>query len=218
MTNEQDKAVHISSVIDKLKFKVDPGSLSIVDVRPIKAYGLVKYLETKCIPLNIAKKYLKELYIYNRKSGKHFYVLGLPNEDEGYQLQNEVFEGPLGESAITFIRGAENPSRAINVFYKFMDFASVAANAKEGQLQYDALILNSLSLLKKTEDFTYQHGNYKVGFTWMPNTPSGVKATEDLAEIFKKEQGLLHKPMNNLYKGYETVNAARIGLSKKTVT
>src|ERR1700741_1534752 len=116
MTIERDTALPLSVLLDKVKFKIERGALSIKDIGPIKHQGLKLHLEAKHIPLKIGKKYLRELNIYNKNSKKYFYALGFKNEEDGYELCNEVFRGYIDTRAVSFIRGTNPDLKAVSVF------------------------------------------------------------------------------------------------------
>src|SRR6202000_847056 len=143
MNIEHNKAVHISTILNKLKFTVDRGTLSIKDIAPINKTFLIDYLHSYYIPLTLAKKYLAQLYIYNKKSGKHFYALGFKSDEDGYEICNEVVKGYIDERATTFIQGRDPNSTSIHVFKDCSDFLSLAAGQKGGRLEGNSLVLNS---------------------------------------------------------------------------
>ena len=206
MNIEHNEAVHISAVLDKLNFKIERGTLSIKDVKAIRHNGLKKYLDEKCIPLKIGKRYLKEICIYNKKSKRHFYALGFKNEEGGYELYNEVFRGYVDARAITFIRGSDPSSKAINIFKDCMDFMSIATGKEDGRLKSDTIVLNSLSLWKQSQPYI-QHYGYKVAYSWLNNGKDGVHTIKLLDDFFASENNLRHITMNHKYAPLDSVNA-----------
>ena len=85
-------------------------------VGAIQNIALLKYLDERGIPQTAAKKYLKEVYVHNKNSGKSFFALGLSNENGGYELRNGKFKGSLSPKGISFIRGARLLHDEIHVF------------------------------------------------------------------------------------------------------
>ncbi len=180
-------------------------TLSLRNSSPIKQLGLINYLTTRGIPLYIAQKYLKELHVYNKETGKKFFALGLQNEEGGYELRNPFFKGCLAPKAISFIRGKNYPPQSISIFEGFMDYLSIVSQLKNKPLSGDAIILNSLSCLRQIYPYLKGYG-YKTAYTWMDNDPSGETATLALGDFLKTQEGITHKPMNKVYAPFKDVN------------
>lgn len=180
-------------------------TLIVKSAHAIKHRALKHYLEQRGIPLDIAKRYLKELRIHNAVSGKTFFALGLPNEDEGYEIRNAVFKGCVGAKEISFIRGRKEKQDALHIFEGMMDYLSLVAINKGETLKDDAIILNSLSLLEKAKPYIRNY-TYKVVLTWMDNDAAGRKAVRAWDEFFDAETDILHTPMNAAYKENKDVN------------
>lgn len=181
-------------------------SLVLKSDKPIQHLGLVHYLKKRGVPLELAKRHLREIHVRNKDTGKGFFALGFPNEDGGFELRNPFFKGSLAPKAISFIRGSRPKPQSIHVFEGFMDCLSAMTLAPDWQLAGDAIVLNSLSCLKQIVPYAQNYG-YRLAFTWMDNDKAGEKATATLGDFFKTEAGLLHKPMNALYVPHKDVNA-----------
>jgi hypothetical protein len=48
-------------------------------VREIRSDYLTNYLAARKIPLELARKYLKEIIVYNSQKGLNFTLVGIPN-------------------------------------------------------------------------------------------------------------------------------------------
>lgn len=167
------------------------------------------------ISLEAAKLHMKEVKAYNRKSKKHFFALGMKNEEDGYELRNQHFKGCLGAKDITVIRGIDPSNHGLHVFEGAFDFETVLTWNKGNPLKDDAYILHSVSNLNKLPPYLNGYG-YKIAYTWMDNDKAGRKARGSLMEIFKAEDRLRHRPMNRLHRPHKVPNAwqmARMGLS-----
>ncbi len=204
--NMSDKSSEIlfSVPLESNNAEVEP-TLELRNSGTIKQIGLVNYLTTRGIPLPIAQKYLKELHVCNKDSGRKYYALGLANEEGGYELRNPFFKGCLAPKAISFIRGKIPKPKSISIFEGFMDYLSIVSQLKDKQLAGDAIILNSLSCLNQINAYIQGYG-YEVAYTWMDNDSSGKVATSTLSSFFKTQEGITHKAMNNLYITYKDVN------------
>ena len=180
--------------------------LELKRVRPLKHPALVKYLEGRAIPSEFALPYIKEALVHNHESKKNFFALGCANEESGYELRNPFFKGCVGSKSISFIRGAEPKPDGIHIFEGFFDYISAITYRQIDRFEEDTIILNSLSLLQHATPYIEGYG-YKVAYTWLDNDKAGHKGTEILAEFFKTEENLRHRPMNALYSPHKDVNA-----------
>lgn len=180
--------------------------LSIIRVKRIEHPALEYYLEERGIPPHIAALYLHEVHVKNKETGKTIFALGMKNEDDGYELRNPFFKGCVGAKMISFVRGTIPKPPGLQVFEGMMDFLSVVSDCPEGKLETDSIILNSLSCMDKATPFIKGYG-YRVVQSWMDNDPAGIKATWNLDEFLKTEDGLQHIPMNEFYRGHKDVNA-----------
>ncbi len=183
--------------------------------KPIEHLALVRYLEKRGIPLVLAKRHLKQVYVQSRETGKGMFALGFCNEDGGYELRNPFCKSCIAPKTVTFIRGSVPKPDSIHLFEGFMDYLSEAANCEAGELEGDSIVLNSLSCLKDAWPYIKGYG-YRTLYSWMDNDAAGTKATAAIAEFVKAEADLLHKPMNEAYAPHKDVNACRmhrLGLS-----
>ncbi|GGD64264.1 transposase [Emticicia aquatilis] len=205
--NMCDNSVELLNFHPKIPQAVEKDfALILKNSRSIQHLGLINYLEKRGIPLFIAQKYLKELHVYNKDTGKKFFTLGLPNEEGGFELRNPFFKGCLRTKAISFIRGKISKPQGIHIFEGLFDYLSVACDLKGQFFQDDAIILNSLSCLRQINPYIRNYG-YETAYTWMDNDHAGENATVMLAEFFKTQEGITHKIMNNVYAPHKDVNA-----------
>lgn len=186
-------------------YKDEDSALKLKSDREIQHAGLIAFLGNRGIPLNIAKMYLRQLYVHNGNSGMDFYTLGIRNEKKGFELRNRFFKGSLGKKYYSFIRGSKPKPESLHIFEGFMDYLSIITQGKGKPLEGDTIILNSLSNMARSTELIRNYG-YKVAYTWLDNDEAGKKATIAYDEFFQTEEGLQHKPMNKLYAPHKDVN------------
>lgn len=139
--------------------------------------ALCRYLNDRNIPFELANKYCKEVhYSFNDKS---YFAIGFPNNSGGYELRNPLFKGCIPPKEVTTIPG--NNAKEIMVFEGFFSFLSylVFKETNPSQLpnlQADFLILNSLSLFKKSRDIMEKHDRIHL-FLDLDNAGSKMAAT-----------------------------------------
>jgi Toprim-like/CHC2 zinc finger len=118
----------------------------ILDTRPLVDQTLLAYLEKRCIPMNIADRFCREVdfLLYGKKQT----VIGFQNKSGGYELRNEHFKGSSAPKDITFL---DNRTEGIAVFEGFFSFLSFQTINKNQQAPLtNCLVLNSLSFFEKS--------------------------------------------------------------------
>ncbi|OQP49070.1 hypothetical protein A4R26_31145 [Niastella populi] len=185
----------------------DDRKLIITHVQDIERPALIQYLESRGIPLSVAKPYLKEVYVHNKESKKSIFALGFKNDKSGYEIRNAFFKGSAKPKYLTFIRGLIPKPEGIHIFEGWPDYLTAIIRKRNGQrFKDDTIVLNSLSNLKKATPYIKGYG-YRIAYTWMHNDEPGKAATTSLDNFFKTEENLLHKPMNKEYAPYKDMNA-----------
>jgi hypothetical protein len=187
----------------------EESTLVLRDLKSIQDVGLIHYLSKAGIEVDLARKYLKELRIYNPKTGRKFVALGLKNEQSGFNLSNPFIKGCLGPLAITFIRGQKPKPAGIHVFADVLDYLSALSQLKGTAFRNDTIVLNSLSCLKQIIPYI-QHYGYQVAYSWMTNDPAGRNATAALDAFLTTQAAVRHQPMNKRYAPHQTVHAWHI--------
>jgi hypothetical protein len=186
--------------------KSDP-KLVLKNVQEIGNDLLIEYVESRGIPIWIARLHLKQLRIYNRDTGKAFAALGFINESGAYEARNPYIKITIGEHKdITFIRGTIVKPPGIYIFEGFFDYLSFLARQNGQPSEDDIIVLNSLSMLQEATAMIKGFG-YRYLCSWMDNDDAGRKATENIAAFCAAEQSILHRPMNLLYEKHKDVNA-----------
>ncbi len=206
---------NMTGFIPAIKPVIDPDeteaekTLVLKETFKIKTPKLIEYGLSRGIPENVLTKYFEEAMVFSNKSGKKFTSLSMRNELKGYELRNPFFKGCIGKKYISFIRGTQTSSGGIHIFEGAFDFVSHVVQNENKPLKYDAIILHSLSNLKKASAYIKGFG-YDVCYTWMDNDKPGLEAVKSWDGFCKVEETLLHTPMNNSYAPYKDVNAAHI--------
>lgn len=177
--------------------------------KPIGHLALLRYLERRGIPVELAQRHLQQVHAKNLQSGRSIFALGLRNEEGGYELRNPFFKGSIAPKAISFIRGSVPKPDHLHVFEGMLDFLSAAADCTGGQFEGDAIVLNSVSNLAQAIPYIKGYG-YRTLYSWMDNDAAGDKARQALYKLACAEAGLTHQPQNDLYMPYEDVNAWRM--------
>ncbi|MBD2705653.1 toprim domain-containing protein [Spirosoma sp. BT702] len=198
------------------QFANENASLVLKSKKPIQHVGLIHYLDKRGIPLDVARRHLKELRVHNTQTKKCFTALGFPNEEGGFELRNPFFKGCSRPKAISFVRGSVPKLEGIHLFEGFMDYLSAITQLRGNGLADDAIILNSLSCLKQAIAYMQNYG-YRVAYSWMDNDEAGAKAQTLLTEFCQTQADLRHTSMNKVYAPHKDVNAWHIHQLKLTL-
>ena len=184
--------------------KNDP-VLTIRSVDEIQFIALIRYLEGRGIPLLLAQRYMKQVKVFNKNTGKTFLALGVKNENGGYELRNPFFNGCIRPRTITFIRGTQPGSPRIHIFKDVFDYISILTELEQRVWEHDTILLNALSCVQLAAPYILNYG-YKTMYTWMDNNPVGQRATSILNSFTRNQPNLVHLKMNQVYADYLSVN------------
>lgn len=204
---------NMTGFIPAIKPVIDPDethtekTLILRQISAIQNQKLIEYGHSRGIPENLIREHFEQAIIFNSKTKKKFFALSMRNDLKGYELRNPYFKGCIGKKYITFIRGSKPKPEGVNIFEGTFDFLSVICQQDGKPLNDDAIILHSLSNLRKASAYLKNYG-YRNCYTWMDNDQPGIEAIKSWDGFCANENNLLHIPMNKMYERYKDVNAA----------
>ena len=180
--------------INLVDCKCSNDTINIVAIKSLRSLGLLRYLNSRCVPVLVAEKYCKEIHF--ELANKSYYSIGFLNDKGGYELRNAYCKNSSSPKAITTIK---NGSKQVAVFEGFFDFLTfLILFQKEAALHFDFCILNSLSFFEKSIPFL---DNYEAIHLFLDNDAAGQKYSSfatNLREKYIDESGL--------YKNYKDLN------------
>lgn len=176
---------------------------------PITYAPFIRYLKERCIPIDIASEYLRQVTVSNTVNSNSVAAIGFRNEDNGYLLRSQSLKGFAGPQAVTFIRGQRNDYDGFHIFYSIFDYLTVLTQRKGKKLSYDAIILNSWSCLRDAASYIHGFG-YRRGYLWLDNSPIGDAAYTSISEFLDRQAGLEYVRVNNRYKGFKDLNQSHV--------
>ncbi len=166
----------------------------MLSVKPLVEISLIKYLESRGIPLDIANKFCKEIdfLLY----GKTRTVIGFRNNAGGYELRSADFKGSSSPKDVTFL---DHNKEQLNVFEGFFNFLTyLEINKNDSGHLTNFLILNSLSFFQKERDRMEQHQQIHH---FLDRDSAGVKFTQQALQWSKRFVDQSH-----VYKKYKDLN------------
>ncbi len=160
----------------------------------ISSVALLKYLEQRRIPIDIAAKYCREVqYDLN---GKTYYGIGFKNDSGGYEIRNPYFKASSSPKDVTTFN---NDSKEVLIFEGFFDFLSfIAIHPSKPKINTNFLILNSISFFEKARPFMEQHETVKL---YLDRDTTGQKYRQYALSLSKK-----YKDESSLYNNYKDLN------------
>ena len=167
----------------------------ILKISELENPSLITYVKSRKIDLDIAKKYLSEIYYsYNNKK---YFALAFKNNSNGYETRSKYFKGTIGKKDITLINGLENSKVAI--FEGFFDFLSALTFFKTEKFKSDIVVLNSVALTNHI--FKLLRG-YKTVNLLLDNDKAGNECKKLIEANF---EGVL-VDNSNIYQGHNDFN------------
>lgn len=148
----------------------------IIKIKNIEHPALIEYLESRYIPIEIARMYCVE--IHYKQNNKIYFAIAFKNDKGGYELRNKYYKGCIGNKSVTTFK---NPCDELLIFEGFFDFLSYKALYDSDIVcrNEDYIICNSTALV---EFVIPRIKEYKVVYSLFDNDVSGEKATRKIKE------------------------------------
>lgn len=134
--------------------KDNPASkIVVVDVRELSEKSLINYLHKRCIPIEIAANFCKEVdfLLYEKKHT----VIGFRNNSGGYELRSENFKGSSSPKAVSFFNNGKQQVAVFEGFFSYLAFQTLNTNQSAPLTNF--LVLNSLSFFEKSRQIMEGH-------------------------------------------------------------
>ncbi len=169
---------------------------------PLTSLSLLRYLEQRKIPIEIAIEFCRE--VRYELNGKTYFGIGFKNDSAGYEIRNPYFKTSSSPKDITTIN---NGSEEAAIFEGFIDFLSFQATTKnlpeKGQ---DFVVLNSVSLFERARPFMENHNQINL---YLDRDVSGLNCTQRALSMSSK-----YKDLSTLYRNHKDFNDWIISNSK----
>jgi hypothetical protein len=131
----------------------DFGKILILAERPLASAFLLNYLEKRCIPADVARRFCREIDF--KLYYKEYTAIGFQNSKGGFELRNEYFKGSSSPKTSTFY---DHGADMVTVFEGFFDFLSFQVLKRDDEtLKTNFLVLNSLSFFHRSRSIMDKH-------------------------------------------------------------
>ena len=169
--------------------------IKLIAANPLTDTILCHYLETRNIPVEMAKNYCRQVTYLNGQ--KQFQAIGFKNNSGGFELRSPGFKSTVSPKDFTFLNAQK--WNAVAVFEGFIDFLSLMASGKQMLPELtNFLVLNSLSFFEKARPAMEQHERI---YLLLDNDAAGKNCV-------KRALGLSHKynDLSNRYQRDKDIN------------
>jgi hypothetical protein len=161
----------------------------------LTSFTLLHYLEDRCIELDIAHLYCRE--VRYQIGSKIYYAIGFKNDLGGFELRHSFFKGSSSPKGITtFVTGKD--TNVICVFEGFFDFLSFLCGCKEEAGNVDYLILNSLVFFEQSRCIM---DAYKQVLLFLDNDQAGQNCSAYALSLNPRYQS-----RSSYFAGYKDLN------------
>lgn len=180
-------------------------STYIKAAREIQNRYLIQYLEGRKIPLALARRYLKEIVLFDPSKNLHYTLLGIPNNAGAYALRGpNGFKG-TNKAGITTInkqgKFTSKPSTGkVAVFEGMFDFLSWRVMQSSELPTCDVVILNSTNNLQRAADYIRQHDSATC---FLDNDNAGERCYQGIRDMMNGKEVL---DMSDLYCAHKDLN------------
>ena len=177
----------------------------IISVREIRSNYLIRYLESRTIPVELARLYCKEDIVRNNERGQNFTLIGFENNAGGYALKSPSGLKSTSRAGITTInidgkRSVVPSTDNVSIFEGFFDFLSWQVLQSADIPNCDILVLNSVNNLNKSEAYLKGHSS---SLCFLDNDEAGRKALQSVMNMMPDSET---RDMTCLYHDYKDLN------------
>lgn len=163
--------------IHKRENSIQESNIQVISVSELGNASLLQFLKKRCIDIEIAKQYCKE--VHYSVNNKPYYAIGFQNDANGWALRNEHFKGCILSMGTTFIN-TEKPKETCLIFEGFTDFLSYLILKKNRVPEHDTIVLNSVSNLAKAKTTLMKYGTIRA---FLDNDEGGKQAVQNLCSF-----------------------------------
>lgn len=161
---------------------------------PLTSFVLLRYLEQRHIPIEIAQKYCREIrYELNEKT---YYGIGFKNDSGGWEIRNPYFKASSSPKDITTFKNGSDEAVVFEGFTDFLSFQILRKNLPENS--QDFVVLNSVSFFERARPFMEQHQTIRL---YLDRDDAGQKHITHALSMSNK-----YTDESKLYKNHKDLN------------
>ena len=178
--------------------------IKIIKEIKLNSPSLLRYLEQRRIPIEIAQNYCVEVrYTLNEKN---YFGIGFKNDLGGFEIRTPFFKTSSSPKGITTFSNGKNEVIAFEGFMDFISFKAMNKNLPENS--QDFVILNSISFFERARSFMENHESIRLYFD---RDETGLKYTSRALSL-----GTKYRDESRLYQNYKDLNDWFMNFRKTT--
>lgn len=174
----------LTAIPDITPRKKEP-QLIVDSVYELQHPALLKYLNTRGISIEVARRYCKQVYYHSVKSpSHHYFAIGFPNRSGGWELRNRYDKRATGKD-LSFIGNEGNHLAIFEGFFDMLSYIELPDSILLKQKGERYAVLNSVA---ETDKFlkAYPEGIKTVSL-YLDSDEAGRKATAKIVYALKKK-------------------------------
>lgn len=184
-------------------------------VMPLGHHALLSYLQSRCVDIDIAQTFCKEIHYTLRR--KEYFAIAFPNVSGGYEVRNPYYKGCIKNKDVSVICHTYGETQKhICVFEGFMDYLSYMTMRRKGNTcicvdgRIDVLVMNSVANLRKSLEYL---SKYEEIHCYLDNDLAGQKTVETFVGMF----GETVKDASGKYAEYKDLNDLLLERKRQTI-
>ncbi|WP_289060360.1 toprim domain-containing protein [uncultured Zobellia sp.] len=166
---------------------------TINEVKDIQHKNLIDYMQSRKIPLNIARLVCKE--VHYTIQDKKIYSIGLENHSGGWEFRHKGFKNSTSPKDITFIDNHKSRLIITEGMFDLMSILTIKPNLLN---EVNVMVLNSTSMRDRANVVIQKH---KLIELYLDNDETGCMTTKYFMD---KSKDCIDKSM--LYQDYNDLN------------
>lgn len=180
----------------------EESKIKIIKEAPLLSFALVRYLQKRKIPLEVAERFCKQ--VKYELNGKEYFAIGFKNNSGGYEFRNPYSKLSSSPKDITTFNNGAKEAAVFEGFTDFLSFMAIHENQKQNN--HDFVILNSVSFFEKARPFMEEHETIKL---YLDNDTTGQTYSRYALSLSNK-----YKDESHLYKLYKDLNEWLVNFGK----
>jgi hypothetical protein len=158
-------------------------AIQITRQQDIRHPALIEYLHERKIPVEKARRYLREAHYLSADRNKRFFSLAFRNDAGGFALRNRFSKTAISPAHFTTIHGTSPERSTLNIFEGVFDFLTALVYYRIPVPTVDCMILNSTVHGNKIDDVLRKYQKINL---FLDNDTTGRRLTEQISRQHPK--------------------------------
>ena len=149
-------------------------------IESIANSSLLNYLKERCISLQTAQKYCKQVAFHTSEDKREQLAIAIENDSGAYEFRNKIFKGFIGDQkTVTSINLQEG--NTVSIFEGFFDFLAFLEHQKIEDFKNSVIILNSIELQGDALKILNSY-KFSKAYFFLDNDQGGKKAFSAISD------------------------------------